>query len=279
MEQEVSQLKQDDKFAQISESIKSQVPVLIDEHLSTRVGYAVQTAFHSYKVDFEKEAQAEQDRFIEIIDKTVKELVKDEVKCQLNKILPKKIADFATPLIERNVADSHERVVLAKSASQPKSTYEATASLTEFELKKILLDKMHDIESYRAAPEHKDLYDSLAKSYKLDKDLFDTYGETYSLKKDREDKDKDEDPSVGSDRGKKRRKSGKKAEPSQEPKSKGSKSTSSSKGLTQSPRKSTGKSAHAEESRQDSGEPHDQEFVTGNTNDQPADETVSKDDW
>ncbi|GKB86124.1 retrovirus-related pol polyprotein from transposon TNT 1-94 [Tanacetum coccineum] len=279
LEQEVSQLKQDDKSAQISESIKSQVPVLVDEHLSTRVGYVVQTAFHSYKVDFEKEAQAEQDRFIEIIDNTVKELVKDEVKGQLNKILLKKIVDFATPLIEINVADSHERVVLAKSASQPKSTYEAAASLTEFELKKILLDKMHDSESYRAAPEHKDLYDSLAKSYKLDKDLFDTYGEAYSLKRDHQDKDKDEDPSAGSDRGKKRRKSGKEAEPSQEPKSKGSKSTSSSKGPTQSPRNSTGKSAHEEESRQDSGEPHDQEFVTGNTDDQPADEAVSKDDW
>ncbi|GJY71346.1 DNA-directed DNA polymerase, partial [Tanacetum coccineum] len=94
----------------------------------------------SYKVEFEKEDRTEQERFIEIIDKSVKEMVKDEVKGQLNKILPKKIADFATPMIERNVVDSYERVVLAKSASQPKSTYEAAASLTEFELKKILLD-------------------------------------------------------------------------------------------------------------------------------------------
>ncbi|GKD76959.1 hypothetical protein Tco_1339580, partial [Tanacetum coccineum] len=131
----------------------SQVPVLIDEHLSTRVGYVVQAAFHSYKVEFEKEAQAEQDRFIDIIDKM--------------------------------------------------STYKAAASLTEFELKKILLDKMHDIESYRGAQEHRDLYECLAKSYKLDKDIFDTYGEGYSLKRDRDDQDKDEDPSAGSDRGKK----------------------------------------------------------------------------
>ncbi|GJV28252.1 hypothetical protein Tco_1384700, partial [Tanacetum coccineum] len=146
-----------------------------------------------------KEAQAEQDRFIEIIDKMVKEVVKDEVKGQLNKILSKKIADFATLMIERNVADTHERVVLAKSTSQPKSAYETAASLTEFELKKILFVKMHDSESYRAAQEHRDLCDCLAKSYKLEKDLFDTYGEAYSLKRDRDDKDKDEDPSAGSD--------------------------------------------------------------------------------
>ncbi|GJT53450.1 hypothetical protein Tco_0988504 [Tanacetum coccineum] len=199
------------------------------------------------EVDFEKEAQAEQDRFIDIIDKTVKELVKDEVKGQLNKILPKKIADFATPMIERNVANSYERVVLAKSASQPKSTYEAAASLIEFEFKNILHDKMDESESYRSDQEHIYLYDCLAKSYKLDKDLFETYG--------------------------------KEAEPSQEPKSKSSKSTGSSKGPTQSPCKSFGKSAHAKESRQDSGEPHDQYFVTGNTDEQPADEAISKDAW
>ncbi|GKC62711.1 hypothetical protein Tco_1095309, partial [Tanacetum coccineum] len=161
----VSHLKQDDKSDQVSESIKSQVPVLIDEHLSIRVGYAVQAAFHSYKVDFEKEAQVEQGRFIDIIDKMVKELAKDEVKGQLNKILLKKIANFATPIIKRNITESQERVVLTKSASQPKSTYEAAASLTEFELKKILLDKMHDSESYRGAQEHRDLYECLAKSY------------------------------------------------------------------------------------------------------------------
>nr|GFC65707.1 hypothetical protein [Tanacetum cinerariifolium] len=40
-----------------------------------------------------------------------------------------------------------------------KSTYEATSSLTEFELNKVLFDKMNDSESYRSAPEHKELYD------------------------------------------------------------------------------------------------------------------------
>ncbi|GJR67676.1 hypothetical protein Tco_0013741 [Tanacetum coccineum] len=268
LEQEVSQFKQVDNSAQIIESFKSQVPALVDEHLTNRLGYAVQTAFQSYKVEFKKEAQAEQERFIEIIDKSVKEMVKDEVKSQLTKILPKKIADFATPLIESTVADSHERVVLAKSSSQPKSTYEAAATLTEFELKKILLDKMQDSKSYRAAPEHRELYDSLAKSYKLDKDLFDTYGEAYSLKRDREEKDKDEDPSAGPDRREKRRKTDKDAESSKDPKSKGSKSS----------HKSTGKSAHTEEPRHDSGMPHDQEFDTGNNDDQPVVE-ATKDDW
>ncbi|GJU11421.1 hypothetical protein Tco_1133817 [Tanacetum coccineum] len=79
---------------------------------------------------------------------------------------------------------SLKNVVLAKSSSQPKSTYEAAESVTEFELKKILLDKME---------------------------------RTYSLKRDREGKHKDEDPSVRSDRGLKKRKKSKDSSQAEEP--------------------------------------------------------------
>ncbi|GJY45839.1 hypothetical protein Tco_0434902 [Tanacetum coccineum] len=88
---------------------------------------------------------------------------------------------------------------LAKVISQPHSTYEAASTLTEFELKKIILDKMEKSESYLAAPEHRDCYDSLKKSYDLDKYFFFSY-DVYSLKRSRKDKDKDEDPSARSDR-------------------------------------------------------------------------------
>ncbi|GJV92853.1 hypothetical protein Tco_1540666, partial [Tanacetum coccineum] len=218
----------------------------------TRLGFAVQMAFQSYAIDFEKEAQVEPERFIEVIDKSVKEMVKDEVKSQLTKIFPKKIYDFATLLIESTIAESYENVVLAKSSSQPTSTYEAAASLIEFELKKILLDKMEKSKSYQAAPKHKELYDGLIKSYNVDKGLFKAYGQAYSLKRGCDDNDKYEDPSAGSDRGSKRRKTGKDAESSKEQNSKGSKSTSSSKGTSRSPYKLTGKSVHAEEPSYDS---------------------------
>ncbi|GJT40498.1 hypothetical protein Tco_0940363 [Tanacetum coccineum] len=68
-------------------------------------------------------------------------------------------------------------------------------------LKKILIDKMDKSESYLATPEHRECYDRLIKSYDLDKSLFLTYDKVYSLKRIRKDKDKDEDPSAGSDRG------------------------------------------------------------------------------
>ncbi|GKF61419.1 hypothetical protein Tco_0181473, partial [Tanacetum coccineum] len=47
--------------------------------------------------------------------------------------------------------------------------------------------------------EYIDLIDTAVKSYNTNKDLFETYGEVFSLKRSRDDKDKDQDPSVGSD--------------------------------------------------------------------------------
>ncbi|GJX40891.1 hypothetical protein Tco_0255881 [Tanacetum coccineum] len=116
---------------------------MVDAQLSTRLGDSIQEDFRSYTAEFEKKAQ---------------------------------VSEFATLVIQRTITESLENVVLAKSSSQPKSTYEAAESVTEFELKKILLDKMH---------------------------------KTYSLKRDREDKDKDEDPPAGSDQGLKKRKTSK----------------------------------------------------------------------
>ncbi|GKB24268.1 hypothetical protein Tco_0863669 [Tanacetum coccineum] len=141
-------------------------------------------ATSSYTTEFEKKAQAEKEKYIDIIEKSVKEIIKDE---------------------------------------------------------KILLDKLEKSKSYRAAEQHRDLYDALVKSYQLDKDLFDSYGKTYSLKRGREDKDKDEDPPAGPDQWLKKRKTSKDVEPSRGSKSKESKSSSSKGSKSQS--KSSGKSA------------------------------------
>ncbi|GKC32986.1 hypothetical protein Tco_1040280, partial [Tanacetum coccineum] len=160
---------------------------------------------------FDQRAKDERKRYIDLVEKSEKDIIKDEVKSQLPQILPMEVSDYATLVIQSSITKSLENIVLAKSSSQPKSTYEAAASLTEFEFKKILLDKIQKSKSYRGAQEHKDLYDALVKSYKLDKDLFESYGKVYSLKRDREDKDKDEDPPARSDQELKKRKTSKEA--------------------------------------------------------------------
>ncbi|GJY49449.1 hypothetical protein Tco_0439405 [Tanacetum coccineum] len=145
LEQEHSQVKQVDHSTQIL----TQIPAIVDEHLSTRIGFPTQTALQSYTAEFEKKAQVEKEKYIDIIKKSVKEIIKDEVKSQLPQILPKEISDFATPVIQNTINES---------------------------LENILLDKLEKSKSYRAAEQHRELYDALVKSYQLNKDLFDSYG-------------------------------------------------------------------------------------------------------
>nr|GEY10584.1 hypothetical protein [Tanacetum cinerariifolium] len=122
------------------------------------------------------------------------------------------VSNFVPSVIKKMIQESLNQVNLAKAYSQPQSTYEAATTLTKFELKKILIDKMNSSKSYLTASEHQECYDGLVKSYNLDKDFFSSY-DVYSLKRSRDDKDKDESPSAGSDRGLKKRKTSKDAEP------------------------------------------------------------------
>ncbi|GKA54605.1 hypothetical protein Tco_0753554 [Tanacetum coccineum] len=205
--------------------------------------------------------------------------IKEHVKDQLPQILPKEVSNFALPVIKKLIKESREEVNLVKVSSQPHSTYEVASTLTKFELKKILIDKMEKSESYLAAPEHRVCYDSLKKYYDLDKDLFFSY-DVYSLKRDRKDKDKDEDPSTGSDRGLKKRKLIKNAEPTTKLKKENSMS-GSSKGTKSQP-KSSGKSVKSEEpvfEVIDSDMPQDQKGNLGDNEDETRNETASRRDW
>nr|GEY45069.1 Gag-Pol polyprotein [Tanacetum cinerariifolium] len=130
------------------------------------------------------------------LEKEVVELKEDDpLKTQMTALVDKHLdarlgttrdefMNFHSALITARIT---EQAVLAKEYSQPLSSYEAPAMLTEFELKKILIDKMDKSESYLAAPEHRDYYEGLKKSYNLDKTFFSTYGKVYSLKRSRKD--------------------------------------------------------------------------------------------
>ncbi|GKB42560.1 hypothetical protein Tco_0887502 [Tanacetum coccineum] len=176
---------------------------------------------------------------ITALEKEVVDLKKDPLQLMSN---------FAPLVIEKLIKESRDEVTLAKVSSQPQSTYEAASTLTEFELKKILLDKMEKSESYLTALEHRDCYDGLKKSYALDKYFFYPY-DVYSLKRGRKDKDKDEDPSARSDRGLKKRKTSKDVEPTKV------------------------------FEVADSDMPQDQAGNLGDNEDEPRDETASRRDW
>ncbi|GKA66256.1 hypothetical protein Tco_0766064 [Tanacetum coccineum] len=195
----------------------------------------------------QEEALADRREYIDLINTSLRAIIKEEVKTQLPWILPQAVLEFATLMIERNITESLEAAVLEKSSSQPKSTYEAVASFSEFKLTKILMDKMEEHKSYLRADLKRKLYDILVKSYNTDKDLFDTYGKVFTLKRTRDDKDKDQDPFRWI-----------------------------------RPRDEKKETAHAEEPSHtvgDSGVQQNQEFDTGNNNEQPNDEAASKVDW
>nr|GFA45710.1 hypothetical protein [Tanacetum cinerariifolium] len=117
------------------------------------------------------------------------------------------------------------------------------------------------------------------KSYNLDKDFFSLY-DVYSLKRSRQDKDKDEGPSAGSDRRLKKRKISKDAEPTTSSKNKDS-SSMSSKGTKSQP-KSSSKSVHVEEPEFEVGKtntPQGQEGNQGNDDVEPRKESASRREW
>ncbi|GJS69497.1 hypothetical protein Tco_0702338 [Tanacetum coccineum] len=186
----------------------------------------------------------------------MKRIIKEQVQAQVSKIMPK---------IEKYVTESLEAEVLVKLTNQPQTSYAIAASLSEFEFKKILIDKMEENKSINITDIQKNLYNALVELYSCDKDIISSYSDVVTLKKGRDDQDKDEDPSAGSNRGSNRRRSGKETESSKEQTHKESKSTSSSKGASRSQPKSSGKSTQAEEHGQkaDDLEEHShQEFNT-----------------
>ncbi|GJV60752.1 hypothetical protein Tco_1466852, partial [Tanacetum coccineum] len=153
---------------------------------------------------------------------------------------------------------SLEAEVLVRSTNQPQTSYTVAASLSEFKLKKILIDKIETNKSIDRSDTQKNLYNALVESYKTDNDIITSYGDVVILKRGRDDQDKDEDPSARSNRGLKRRRSGKEAKSLKEQKNKESMSTSSSKSASKSQPKSSGKSTHAEEHDQKAADLEDQ---------------------
>ncbi|GJY72206.1 hypothetical protein Tco_0475909 [Tanacetum coccineum] len=216
----------------------SSIPAIVECYIDNKLRDAINKAIQAHNFNCREEAQAEKMEYIELVDSTVRTIIKKEVNTQLPHILPQAISD---------------------------SSYEAAATLSEFELTKILIDKMDKNKSFVIVDYKRELYDALVKSYNTDKDIFESYGEVFSLKRSRDERDKDRDPSAGSDRGTKRRKSSKDVESSRDSRSKEKKSSSTSKDASQSQHKSFGKSAHAEEPSHNveaSSMQQDQEFIS-----------------
>nr|GEY99081.1 hypothetical protein [Tanacetum cinerariifolium] len=116
-------------------------------------------------------------------------IIKEQVKVQVSNILPK---------IKKIVNEQLKAEVLTRSSNSPKTSYAVAADLSELELKKILIENMESNKSIYRSDEQKNLYKALVDAYECDKLILDTYRDKFTLKRCQDDKDKDEEPSAGS---------------------------------------------------------------------------------
>ncbi|GKC02285.1 hypothetical protein Tco_0993895 [Tanacetum coccineum] len=254
LENNFSEFNQTNQFA----AAVSSIPWIVDAYLANKMHEAVKTAVHLQSKRLREEAQAENADFLKKLDDNIKKIIKDQVKeqvkAQVSKILPK---------IKKTVNEQLEAEVLTRSSNESKTFHVVAANLSELEFKKILIDKMESNKSIHKSDEQKNLYKAL-------------------FKRRRDDEDKDEEPSAGSNWGSKRRRAGKEPESTSAPKEKTSKTTGKSTEGSKSHHKSAGESAQAEEpmhTAKDLEEPSHQEFEIGVTEDQPNEETFRHPDW
>ncbi|GJQ89335.1 hypothetical protein Tco_0000474 [Tanacetum coccineum] len=196
LETDFSEFKQTNQFAEVVFSI----PGFVDAYLANKMHEAVKTVVQLQSERLRDEAQAENADFLNKLDDNIKKIIKDQVKeqvkAQVSKILPK---------IEKTVNEQLEAEVMTRSSTESKTSLAIAANLSELELKKILIDKMESNKSIHRSDEQKNLYKALVDAYESDKLILDTYRDIVLFKRRRDDEDKDEEPSAGSNRGSKRR--------------------------------------------------------------------------
>ncbi|GJZ17032.1 hypothetical protein Tco_0553155 [Tanacetum coccineum] len=171
---------------------------------------------------------------------------------------------------------------MTRSSTESKTSLAIAANLFELELKKILIEKIESNKSIHKSNEQKNLYKALVEAYESDKLILDTYGDTVSFKRHRDDEDKDEEPSAGSNRGSKRRQARKEPESTSALKEKTSKTIGKSIDGSKSQHKSASEFAHTEEpmhTDKDLEEPAHQEIDIGATKEQSDEETSQHPDW
>ncbi|GKD39365.1 hypothetical protein Tco_1259572, partial [Tanacetum coccineum] len=270
LEDNFSELRQSNQYAEALSSI----PSTVEQYIATKMQEAVDVAVQLKYDRFREESTSANQKFLDSIDEGMRKIIKDQVKKEVSKVIPK---------IEKLVTDQLESEVLVRSSKEANTSHAVAANLSELELKKILIDKMEANNSINRSDIQRQLYQSLVDSYEADKILLDTYGDKVKIKRSRDGADDDEEPSAGTDRGSKRRRSGKEPASTSAP----SETTTKTAGQTTS----TGTKTHTKSASQSApvGDamhstdvfkgPADQEFETGVQDEQAEEEVQHLPDW
>ncbi|GJT88303.1 hypothetical protein Tco_1070020 [Tanacetum coccineum] len=233
LEIELSEVKQTNQFVKAVSSI----PGIVDNYLASKMKEAVDVVVQLKSNKLIEETQGENQDFINSLDSNMNKIIKEQVKAQTSKIISK---------VKKYVTKTLGAEVLVRSTNQPQTSYAVASSLSELELKKILMDKKEENKLIDRSKVQKNLYNALVEAYNIDKYIISTYGDVVTISRGHGDEDKDEEPSAGSNRGTKRRRSGKETESTNEPTHKESRTTSSSRGASRSQPTDLDDSTHQE---------------------------------
>ncbi|GJT34733.1 hypothetical protein Tco_0925152 [Tanacetum coccineum] len=188
LEDNFSEFRQTNQYADALSSI----PGTVDQYLANKMQEAVDVAVQLKYDRIQEESTTANQQFLETIDDGMKKIIKEQVKKEVSKIIPK---------VEKFVTDQLESEVLVRSSKEANTSHAVAANLSELELKKILIDKMKANNSINRSDIQRKLYQSLIDSYEADKILLDTYGDKVTIKRPRDGADDDQEPSAGTDRG------------------------------------------------------------------------------
>ncbi|GJV16903.1 hypothetical protein Tco_1362226 [Tanacetum coccineum] len=116
LESEMFEFRQTSQFAEAVSSI----PGIVDTYLASKMKEAVDVVVQLQINKLSEEAHAENQEFLNQIDSTMQEIIKEQVQSQVSKIMPK---------IEKYVTESLGAEVFVRSTNQPQKTYAVAASL------------------------------------------------------------------------------------------------------------------------------------------------------
>ncbi|GKA97953.1 hypothetical protein Tco_0825847, partial [Tanacetum coccineum] len=192
LEKNVQELKAVDHTTTLLTLLRSEIPSAVNAYLGSILGDALQKVLQKHTEELIQQ-YPQPVSYKDVTEESVQANVITEVKNLLPLFLPKAVYDFATLVIQSTIKKVLEKTptTLAQSSLQAQSSLKAAESLSDYELKNILFEKMDKIRSYLTHDKHQALYDSLFNSLCPDDVIARSQVDPEKIrrKKDRDDED------------------------------------------------------------------------------------------
>nr|GEV87685.1 hypothetical protein [Tanacetum cinerariifolium] len=140
LEEDLSEFKQTNLFVEAVLLI----PGIVDKYLANQMNEAVKAVVQLQSDRLREEAHAKNEDFINKIDENIKKIIKQQVKVQVKEQVSKILTR-----IEKFMNEKLKAEVLIYSSNEAKTSHAVAPNLSELELKKILIDKMENVEMMR----------------------------------------------------------------------------------------------------------------------------------